>query len=411
MVDSSDRDPQNTSTFGHRSLPSNILLSMRIEDEAVASLPPVNVTLTWIVVLMRVLGWAWMIALTLISLGPDEVSGVEPETAVLVVAMVMATVGAGLMVYGRQRGFLGHRWYVGVDGLISAFLMAAGWLSGASDFVAGGYPMSWLFLVAYATSLRGTVVASLVFSIYFAWLHLLMGLPLVRVVGSVQFLVVAFVAGWAFDTLRQRESLRLNAEIERRKAEELLAEERANAARLEERSTLATRLHDSVLQTLELIGGKADDPDEVRYLARIQARELRGTINEYRSQFEDGFRKRVLDAVGDVEDRYRVEIDAVVGDDVEMNQPLEALVGAVHEALTNSAKHSESKAIDLYAHVSSGEVRVSVRDRGKGFDPASVGSGGLAHSIVNRIRDAGGRVEVKSSPGAGTEISLFMPRM
>ena len=34
----------------------------------------------------------------------------------------------------------------------------SGWLAGAPDFVAGGYPISWLFLAAFATSLRGTIV-------------------------------------------------------------------------------------------------------------------------------------------------------------------------------------------------------------------------------------------------------------
>jgi signal transduction histidine kinase len=243
----------------------------------------------------------------------------------------------------------------------------------------------------------------------FAWLHMAMGLEMVRVVGSIQFLVVSFVAGWTFDALRHREWLRLSAEANRREAESLLAEERANAARLEERSQLALRLHDSVLQTLKLIMSNSGDAGEVRYLARVQERELRRTINEYRSPYRDSFRARLLDARAAVEDEYRVEIEQVIRDDIEMTPRLSVIVAAAHEAMANSARHSGTTEMDLYAEVRNDGVQVNVRDRGRGFDATAMSTGGIAHSIVRRIEDAGGTANIKSAPGLGTEVSLFMP--
>ena len=306
--------------------------------------PPVNQTLTRVVVLMRLLGWVWLIALVVVTAVDSDAN-----TAVLAAAALIATAGAGVMLLAVRRGFLGEIWYVVFDGAISLFLVSAGWLAGAGDFVAGGYPMSWLFVVAYATNLRWTVFAALIATGVFAILHALMDLEMVRTVGSIQFVVVALVAGWAFDSLRQREALHFQAEAERADAEELLAAEKAKATRLHERSEIARQLHDSVLQTLKLISSSAGDAGEVRYLARVQERDLRKTINEYQSPHRDSFRARLLDARASVEDRYRVEIEQVIRNDAEMTPGLQTLIEAATEAMANAARHSGSSTIVLYA--------------------------------------------------------------
>ncbi|HJU51009.1 MAG TPA: ATP-binding protein [Acidimicrobiia bacterium] len=384
--------------------------ALRTAGASASPAPPVAATLTWVVLMMRVLGWLWMLALAITVVAGNRPLGADrPSSTILVSAMVVATLGTALMIIASRRGFLGSLWYVAVDGVISTFLLSAGWLAGAPDFVAGGYPMSWLFLAAFATSLKGTMVAALVMTTVFAWLHVMMGLELVRVVGSIQFLVVSLVAGWAFEALRHREYLRLQAEADRQETEILLTKERENAARLQERSQLANRLHDSVLQTIKLIMANSEDASEVRYLARIQERELRRTINQYRSPYSDSFRTRLLDARASVEDSYRVEIEQVIRDDIQMNPQLFALVEAAHEAMANAARHSGSSAIDLYAEVREDGVQINVRDRGAGFDSKVLGDGGITHSIVSRVEDAGGAASIRSTPGFGTEISLFMP--
>lgn len=367
--------------------------------------PPVNETLTRVVVLMRLLGWAWLIALVVTTMLDVK----EANRAVLAGAAVIATAGAGITLLAVKRGFLGEPWYAVFDGVISMFLVSAGWLADAGDFVAGGYPMSWLFIVAYATNLRWTVFASLVATGLFAILHVVMDLDPVRIVGSIQFVVIALVAGWAFDSLRQREELRLIAETERAEAEKLLAEERETATRLQERSEIARQLHDSVLQTLKLISSSAGDSGEVRYLARVQERDLRRTINEYQSPHRDSFRARLLDARASVEDRYRVEIEQVIREDTEMTPELSSLIEAAAEAMANAARHSGSSTIDLYAEVRPDGVQINVRDRGRGFDTATVGSGGMAHSIIGRVTEAGGTADIKTAPNRGTDVSLFLP--
>jgi len=378
-------------------------------EERSTTVPPVNETLTRVVLLARVLGWAWMLALTLTTLSGARFTADGPNVAVLTGAIALATFGTALMVLASRRGFMGALWYVLVDGVMTVVILAAGWLAGAPDFVAGGLPMSWIFLAAYATNLRGTIIAASLLTAIFAWLHVIMGLDTVRVVGSVQFLVVGLIVSWAFDALRQRERLRLEAEAQRAIAEEALAAEREKAARLEERSTLARRLHDSVLQTLKLIMSNSGDADEVRYLARVQERELRRTINEYRSPYENSFRSRLLDSRAEVEDRYRVEIEQVIRGDMEMTASLEALIEATHEAMTNAARHSGMSSIDLFADIGADGIQVNVRDRGRGFDCDSQLGNGITHSILAPIEQWHGRVSIKSTIGFGTDVSLFLP--
>jgi signal transduction histidine kinase len=179
--------------------------------------------------------------------------------------------------------------------------------------------------------------------------------------------------------------------------------------RLEERSGIARRLHDSVLQTLKLISDTAEDPAEVRYLARVQERDLRRTINEYQSPYQDSFRARLLDLRANAEDRFRVEIEQVIRDDAEMDGALRAVVAATEEALNNAALHSGVLQIDLFSEIRQGVAQVNVRDRGVGFDPETVERGGLVDSILGRVEAAGGQAEVRSAPGKGTEIVIRVP--
>lgn len=378
---------------------------MAAARQSVPARLPVNRTLIRVVLLMRLLGWLWLLILALAVLGTDTASG---DVGILVGTMALATMGTGLTYLAARRRFLSAAWYIVLDGLIALALGAAGWLGGFEEFLVGGYPASWLFIVAYGSNVRVTTAVGLGASIVFGLLHVALGLDRIRVLGSVQFVVVALVVGWAFDALRDRDRLRLEAENERAEAERELAEERERSTRLQERAAIARQLHDSVLQTLKLISSSADDAGEVRYLSRVQERDLRRTINEYQSPYEDSFRARLLDARAKVEDRYRVEIEQVVNDDAEMDDRLRAVVAAATEAMSNAARHSGEKNIDLFSEIREGRLQVNVRDRGSGFSPGRAGSG-INESMKERVSSVGGRLEIKTAPGRGTEVEITLP--
>ena len=90
---------------------------------------------------------------------------------------------------------------------------------------------------------------------------------------------------------------------------------------------------------------------------------------------------------------------------------MEAVAGAVGEALANAGKHAQAERIVVYAEPDWDEgLFVSIKDDGIGFDPETVDKRiGLKESITARIEAIGGRVEISSNPGRGTEVRLWVP--
>jgi signal transduction histidine kinase len=193
-----------------------------------------------------------------------------------------------------------------------------------------------------------------------------------------------------------------------------LAAERAGRIRSQERAELAAHLHDSVLQTLTLMQKRADDPREITALARRQERELRDWLGgSGRGATEKSFAAALRAAAEAVEDDHRVAVDVVVVGDCEMDEAADAALGAAREAMLNAAKHAgEHGPVRVYAEVQDARIEAFVRDRGPGFDLAGVPADrrGVRESIVGRIERVGGRADVRSVPGGGTEVGLEVAR-
>ncbi|HEX6567576.1 MAG TPA: ATP-binding protein, partial [Acidimicrobiales bacterium] len=195
-----------------------------------------------------------------------------------------------------------------------------------------------------------------------------------------------------------------------------LGDERRERIRNEERADMATHLHDSVLQTLALIQRHAEAPQQARSLARRQERELRAWLYDERRRIDaDGAPPTLAAALDRMADEVEadhggVDVDVVVVGDCPLDPGVAALAKAVREAVVNAAKHSGAPEVSVYAEVADGRVEAFVRDRGRGFDPAAVDGDrrGIAQSIVRRVARHGGRAQVHSAPGEGTEVSFEM---
>jgi len=189
--------------------------------------------------------------------------------------------------------------------------------------------------------------------------------------------------------------------------------ERTARVRSEERAAVAAHLHDSVLQTLALIQRHADDATAVSRLARGQERELRTWLYEPAATVGGGtWAALVSGVVAEVEADHALTVESVVVGDAPLDDALTALAAATREALVNAAKHSGATVADLYTEVGPQRVAVFVRDRGAGFDPATVPGDrrGLRDSVSGRLARLGGTAVVRSSPGEGTEVELCLPR-
>jgi signal transduction histidine kinase len=195
-----------------------------------------------------------------------------------------------------------------------------------------------------------------------------------------------------------------------------LVVERQARIRAEERADMASRVHDSVLQTLALIQRNSADPQQVIQLARAQERELRAWLFDGRPPGSLGEGLTLAAGVRliqqEVEAQHGVPVEAVTVGDCELDDDLTALLAAAREATVNAVKWSGAAVVSVFAEVEPGEVSVFVRDRGRGFDPAAVPGDrrGLAESVHARMARRGGSATVRSVVGEGTEVSLTMPR-
>ena len=190
-----------------------------------------------------------------------------------------------------------------------------------------------------------------------------------------------------------------------------LDDEREERVRSQERAEMAAHLHDSVLQTLALMQKRADDPREVAALARRQERELRSWLNDGTARSSaTSFAAALETAVAEVEDAHGVPVDVVAVGDRMVDEKAEALVAATREAVLNAVKFAPDSAISVYAEVLDGRMEVFVRDRGPGFELGAVPADrrGLRESVLGRMARHGGRAEIHTRPGAGTEVELVM---
>jgi signal transduction histidine kinase len=198
-----------------------------------------------------------------------------------------------------------------------------------------------------------------------------------------------------------------------------LSEERTMRIRAQERAEVAAHVHDSVLHTLTLIQRNAEDPAEVRRLARAQERELRNWLyrpegtGKDEAEEPETLAEAVRRAAAEVEDKHGVPLEVVVVGDCPLDEGLAAQMQAAREAMVNAAKYGGGGgAVQVYAEVDGRTVFVSVRDRGPGFDPDAVPADrmGVRESIIGRMRRHGGTARVRSAPGDGTEVELEMDR-
>ncbi|MFC4039225.1 ATP-binding protein [Dactylosporangium siamense] len=221
----------------------------------------------------------------------------------------------------------------------------------------------------------------------------------------------------AFNTLAQR--LDAAVEVERTMA--------GAAARRAERTRITRELHDSISQDLFsanlLAGGlrRALPADtELRRQAEAMEESLGRTMREMRAMLlqlrpialEDaGLAEALAELCRAYEARLGIAITMHV-DPVPLEPAVEhAVLRMVQEALSNAARHGDPSAVELRVTAADGGVAVTVRDDGKGFDPATAGRRhGMGLGLMReRAGELGGTLDVVSAPRSGTTVTVLLP--
>ncbi|WP_114856004.1 sensor histidine kinase [Brachybacterium sp. YJGR34] len=207
-----------------------------------------------------------------------------------------------------------------------------------------------------------------------------------------------------------------------------LAERRQGAvdAAAQERLRIERDLHDGVqprlvnlAMTLGLAKGAIrNDPDRAERLVGEAHVEAKAVMTDLR-QLARGIHPAVLTDRGldaalsalAARSRVPVELQVALRPETELDREREAVAYfVVSEALTNIAKHSLAQQAQVAVTEDEAALTVEVRDDGRGGaavhrDGVSTGLAGLS----DRLRATGGRLEVTSPIGGGTELVAVIP--
>src|SRR6478736_5628859 len=187
----------------------------------------------------------------------------------------------------------------------------------------------------------------------------------------------------------------------------------------EEQARLAVELHDDTLQVMiaVLLQLQRVQPEQPTLVSAAEM--LEGAIDRTRRlMFE--IRPAALEREGLAAMISRVaregpwqsaQVDIAIG---RQSGTVEALCyRSLRELIVNARKHSQATALRVTGQESGGQLAFTVADDGVGFDTAQAMDGSDFHvglaTMVERLRLAGGEVEIVSSTGAGTEIRMTLP--
>jgi len=201
-----------------------------------------------------------------------------------------------------------------------------------------------------------------------------------------------------------------------------------------ERRRIAGELHDRVGQTLSalninldillgMLGEKA--PDDVRMRLRDSLALVDGTLQSIENVMAD-LRPPLLEeyGVGAALGWHAEEFSRRTGIAIEFEDlarqknrdlPREAGVALFRisqEALNNVAKHAKARRATLRLEVEGGDMLLTIRDDGSGFDPIEAGARSSRYGMTTmkeRVLAAGGALEVESAPGKGTTLRARVP--
>lgn len=220
-------------------------------------------------------------------------------------------------------------------------------------------------------------------------------------------------------------TLRLERELDQRRADLQELSTLLLRAQENERRALARELHDEVGQSLSAIlmeteGAECtDQPTEIReHLSSIRTLAER-TINQVRD-LALLLRPSMLDDLGLApalnwharETSKRTGRNVMVSADDTIDSLPEdhqtCIYRIVQEAVNNAVRHANPRSIQVSVRKQGTKVDVTVQDDGAGFDTRVMRGLGLL-GMEERVRRLGGRLQINSEPGQGTLIQAAIP--
>jgi signal transduction histidine kinase len=227
---------------------------------------------------------------------------------------------------------------------------------------------------------------------------------------------------------QRRESERLRAKARQREEEQArqaaFSRELINAQEAERRR-IAHELHDGLGQDLLLIRNtallaaqtpahSAEPLTEIAERAARTIEEARSIAYSLRPQELDrlGLLKAVQSLCEDVAEAGHLHLE-FMPEPLKIQLTQEAEIGlfrVVQEALTNVLKHAAASRVRVDLRQAANTLCLRVADNGRGFETTSQPARSLGLvGMRQRVELLGGRFEMRSQPGAGTEVLVTIP--
>ncbi len=229
---------------------------------------------------------------------------------------------------------------------------------------------------------------------------------------------------------RTQELETLNAELQREENERRQLLERIIDAQEEERQRVARELHDetgqaltALLMSLESVQANLPDlaPPQQEYLGRAKTltenalRDLRTIIYDLRPTALDDlglvpairwYAEQHLGPLG-----VQVTLEANVWNKARLPASMETVLFRVmQEAINNVARHAKARHAWIALEENGVGSIARIKDDGQGFDPAEPRTRWGLVGMRERVNLIGGRVDIQSAPGGGTQIEIWIPR-
>ena len=220
-------------------------------------------------------------------------------------------------------------------------------------------------------------------------------------------------------------TLRLERELDRRRADLQELSTLLLRAQENERRSLARELHDEIGQSLsailmetegaELAGQGSNISDHlgsIRTLAQKTVDQVRDLALLLRpSMLDDLGLAPALNWYARETSKRTGRTVTVNADELINSLPDEhrtCIYRVVQEAVSNAVRHANARTVEVVVETSRERVNVSVRDDGAGFDPRFTRGLGLL-GMEERVRRLGGRLKINSAPGRGTRLDSELP--
>jgi signal transduction histidine kinase len=155
-----------------------------------------------------------------------------------------------------------------------------------------------------------------------------------------------------------------------------------------------------------------------RFVARQAAAELRYLVRRLRSPsveregFADALRNHLSLFAESSSISASLEIESELSP--VPREVAQAAFRLMQEALMNAEKHAQATEVRVTLGLGQDCLVCKVKDNGIGFDPeslppAGIGGGFGLPGMTQRAESLGGKVEVRSAPGQGTEVVFTLP--